>query len=81
MNLLDKYRINENEIESVKIYLDDDVPEYMDGILRIGSVLVETEDEEFDIQEFVDNTEFRSEEEIEKFVDKKLGISFSQVIE
>lgn len=81
MDLLEKYGININDIESVSIYLDDNVPDYMEGILRIGSVIISTNEEEFDIQELVDNSEFRSKRSIENFVNKILGTIIANVIE
>lgn len=82
MNLLNNYGININSIESISIYLDDNVPEYMEGVLRIGSVKISTNNnQEFDIQEFVDNSEFHSEKAIENFVNKTLGTSIATVIE
>lgn len=81
MGLLNKYGININSIESINIYLDDNVPECMDGVLRIGSVIISTiNNQEFDIQEFVDNSEFYSEKAIENFVNKTLGTSIATVI-
>ena len=80
MGLLNKYGININSIESINIYLDDNVPECMDGVLRIGSVIISTiTNQEFDIQEFVDNSEFYSEKAIENFVNKTLGTSIATV--
>lgn len=81
MNLLEKYEIDRADIESIDIFLDDNVPEYMCGVLRIGSVIIHTGSSEFDIQEFVDNYEFRSENEIENYVNKELGTTIATVIE
>lgn len=80
MDLLEKYGIDKDEIESINIYLDDNVPECMEGILRIGSVIVSTGNQDFDIQEFVDNAEFRSERAIENFVNRILGTKIAHVI-
>ena len=80
MNLLEKYEIDINDIESIEIFLDDNVPECMDGVLRVGSVIVTTVNEEFDIQEFVNNDEFRSEKAIENYVNKGLGTTIATVI-
>lgn len=82
MGLLNKYGIHINSIESINIYLDDNVPEYMNGVLRIGSVIISTiNNQEFDIQELVDNKDFHSEKAIENFVDKMLGTAIATVIE
>lgn len=78
-------------ISRVEISLDDNVPEYMEGIIRIGSVRYEYEDidntdqdekeeEEDDDDEFVeidlvDNKEFYSEGELIDYVANKLNIS------
>lgn len=64
-------------IAYVKVYLDDDVPEYMEGIIRVGSVEIEDEDgnalsPEVDL---VDNAEFQTERDLREYVAKKLGVS------
>lgn len=90
MNLLEKHGIDRENITAVSIYLDDNVPDYMDGITRIGSVLIDTETNQFYINELVNNDEFRDEEipggksaiqQIEEFVNEKLGLTTAQVIE
>ncbi len=63
--------------EIVNIYLDDDVPEYMDGIIRCGSVtsvnyLGETLESH---DELIDNTEYHSEEEMIADVAERLGVN------
>ena len=70
------------EIALVKIYLDDDVPEYMSGILRCGSVISEDEDgnELKDHQELIDNSEFHSEEALIKYVAEKLGVEIDIIV-
>ena len=61
---------------SVKVYLDDNVPEYMSGIKRCGSVVKEYETgKEVDCPELIDNTEYHSEEELIKDVAKRLKVS------
>lgn len=50
-------------------------------MLKIGSVIVSTSKQDFDIQEFVDNAEFRSERAIENIVNTRLCITIAQVIE
>lgn len=64
-------------IAYVKVYLDDNVPEYMEGIIRCGSVISEDEngDEIKDHQELIDNTEYHSAKELIEDVANKLGIS------
>lgn len=81
MDLLEKYGINREAIETIEIYLDDNVPEYMDGVLRIGSVIVSTNKDDFDIQEFVDNDEFRSQKAIVEHVNSTLGTTIAEIIE
>ena len=70
------------EIALVKIYLDDDIPEYMSGILRCGSVISEDEDgnELKDHQELIDNSEFHSEEALIKYVAEKLGVEIDIIV-
>ena len=52
------------DIKRVVVYLDDDVPDYMDGIIRIGSVISYDEnDNDKNHQDLVDNTEFFNENE------------------
>jgi hypothetical protein len=65
------------KIAYVSVQLDDSVPEYMAGIIRCGSVRSEDEDgnELKDHQELIDNTEFRSEDELIEYVASKLGVS------
>jgi len=60
----------------VKVYLDDNVPEYMSGIKRCGSVIKEYESgKEVDCPELIDNTEYQSEEELIKDVATRLKVS------
>ena len=68
-------------IAYVKVYLDDDVPEYMDGIIRCGSVISEDEEgnELKNHQELIDNAEFQSETELVNYVAEKLSVSFDIV--
>lgn len=73
-----------NPIVSAQIYLDDDVPDYMAGIIRVGSVNFfdeygeEIEDSKLN-NELVDNAEFRSDEELINSVAKRIGIHPSYV--
>lgn len=69
------------KIACVKIYLDDDMPEDMNGILRCGSVISEDEDgnELKDHQELIDNAEFQSEKALIKYVAEKLGVEIDIV--
>jgi len=51
------------EVEEIKVYLDDDVPEDMDGIIRVGSVILEFEDGRSEYcNEIVDNQDFNTME-------------------
>jgi hypothetical protein len=65
------------EIAYVSVQLDDDVPEYMNGIIRCSSVVSQDEDgnDLHDHQELIDNTEFHSEDELVSYVAGKLGVS------
>lgn len=77
----------------VRIGLDEDVPEYMEGILRVGSVEFLDENErridEEDYEEFgifleendlIDNEEFLSESELRIRIAKRLSITKDDVI-
>jgi hypothetical protein len=62
-------------IKSVRIYLDDNVPPYMEGIIRCGSVISEDDKgKERDHQELVDNKEFHTREELIKDVSDRLRV-------
>lgn len=51
------------EVEEIKVYLDDDVPEDMDAIIRVGSVILEFEDGRSEYcNEIVDNQDFNTME-------------------
>lgn len=70
------------DIKRVVVYLDDDVPDYMDGIIRIGSVISYDEnDNDKNHQDLVDNTEFFNENEIKSFVKERLNIDSTEIIE
>lgn len=64
-------------IAYVRVYLDDDVPEYMQGIIRCGSVFSDDEDgnELKDHEELIDNTEYHSTQELISDVASRLGVS------
>lgn len=73
-----------NTIVSAEVYLDDDVPEYMDGIIRVGSVTFFDEDgEEIDDiklnNSLVDNAEFHDVESLIKSIAKRIDIHPSHV--
>ena len=62
-------------ITLVKIYLDEDVPEYMNGIFRIGSVISEDEKgNESHHEDLVDNLEFRSIDALKQHVANSLNV-------
>jgi hypothetical protein len=64
------------KIVSVTVTLDDNVPEYMAGIIRCGSVVSEDEDgKERGHEELVDNAEFHSEKELISHVANRLGVN------
>ena len=64
------------DIASVRVYLDDNVPEYMEGIIRCGSVFSDDEDgnELHDHLELIDNAEFTSREDLIAYVAEKLEV-------
>lgn len=58
--------------------MDDNVPEYMDGIIRCGSVLSYDKNSiEVDHQELIDNTEYHSEDELVEDIAKRLEVNKS----
>ena len=62
-------------ITLVKISLDEDVPEYMNGIFRIGSVISEDEKgNESHHEDLVDNLEFRSIDALKQHVANFLNV-------
>ncbi len=82
--MFEEDEIEEFIIHSAIVYLDDDVPEYMDGIIRVGSVQFFDENgNEIDNTDLnnklVDNQEFRSEEQVIKSIAKRLDISVDNV--
>ncbi len=62
-------------VERVEVQLDDNVPEYMDGIIRIGNVTVYfSNNTSKDHQELVDNEEFHTKEEMINRVAERLNL-------
>jgi hypothetical protein len=68
--------MKQKKVASVRVALDDNVPEEMTGILRCGSVISEDEDgnEIADHQELIDNREFHSEAALVAYVAKRLKV-------
>ncbi|WP_335962548.1 hypothetical protein [Acinetobacter haemolyticus] len=65
-------------ITCVRIYLDKNVPEYMNGILRVGRVISEDEQgHEADHEDLVDNQEFHNIDLLKNHVASALKISKS----
>lgn len=66
-----------SSIAYVRVYLDDDVPEYMQGVIRCGSVFSDDEDgkELKTHEEIIDNTEYHSAQELINDVASRLGVS------
>lgn len=63
-------------ITKVEIYLDDDIPEYMAGLIRCGTVnSYDQNDIKHDHQELIDNTEYQNEKEVIEDIAKRLSIS------
>jgi hypothetical protein len=69
------------KIAYVKVVLDDNVPEDMDGVIRCGSVISEDENGNkiSDPQDLIDNTEYNSNEELIVSVAGRLGVDESIV--
>ena len=69
-------------IASVEIQLDGTTPEYMDGIIRCGSVisLDENGNQIKDHQDLIDNSEYRSTDEMRKDIASRLGVD-SDIVE
>lgn len=65
------------KIAYVSVQIDDDIPEYMEGVIRCGSVISQDEhgNNLKNHQELIDNTEFHSEDELISYVASKLGVS------
>ncbi len=63
-----------NKIVRVIVELDD-MPEYMEGIIRCGSVISEDENgNETEHDELIDNTEYESTQDLINDIAKKLGV-------
>lgn len=64
------------DISKVEIYLDDNVPEYMNGIIRCGSVIsYDKEGNQTNHHKLIDNSEYRSEKELVKDIANRLGVT------
>ena len=59
---------------ALKVTLDDNLPKYMNGIIRVSSVISEDENGNKikDHQELVDNTEYHLEQELISDIAKRL---------
>ena len=67
-------------IAFVRVYLDENTPEYMDGIFRIGSVISEDEQgNESDHDDLIDNSEFHSIDALKKHVADSLNVDVTIV--
>jgi hypothetical protein len=73
--------MNKSTIAFVNVFLDDNVPEYMSGVIRCGSVTSEDENGNRlqDHEDLVDNLEFHSYEELIESVSQRLGVSPDRV--
>jgi len=69
------------KIAYVSVELDDNVPEYMDGVIRCGSVISKDkyDNDLKDHQDLINNKEFSSENDLIKDIAKELGVSESIV--
>lgn len=62
-------------ITLVKISLDENIPEYMSEVFRIGSVILEDEQgNESNHDDLVDNSEFHSIDALKKHVANSLNV-------
>lgn len=68
------------EQKRVEVFLDDAVPEYMNGILRIGRVVVHDGEEAIDREDLVNNLEFSDENEIVDFICQEIGVAAYNVL-
>ncbi|KMU99764.1 hypothetical protein ACS72_07860 [Acinetobacter sp. VT 511] len=67
-------------IACVRIYLDDDVSECMNGVLRVGRVISEDEQgNETNHNDLVDNTEFHDIDTLKKYIADFLKINESAI--
>lgn len=72
------------KIVAAQVYLDEDVPDYMEGILRIGSVeFLDADGSTIDNStlnnQLVDNTEFQSYSSLIDWVAEKLELDTSDI--
>ena len=73
-----------SSIVRAEVYLDDDVPEYMEGIIRVELLnFYDSDDESIDDvklnNQLVDNAEYHSENELIEDIAKRLGLPSSAV--
>lgn len=70
------------KVAYVRVYLDDDVPEYMQGIIRCGSIISEDEDgnELRSHEDLIDNTDYHSTQELIDDIAQRMGVS-SKLVE
>ena len=67
-------------ILKVKVYLDDNVPNYMEGIFRCGSVIViDEKNNEINRQELIDNTEYHSIEDLKNDIARRLKVNMDTI--
>lgn len=78
-NYIARY-IEQLEQKNVEVWLDDAVPEYMNGILRIGRVVVHDGDDEIEREDLVNNLEFSDEGEVVDFICQALGVAGHNVV-
>ncbi len=65
----------------VTVYLDEDIPEYMNGVFRIGSVILEDDQgKETDHDGLVDNTDFHSLDNLKRTVADCLEVNNEIVV-
>lgn len=68
------------KITKVEVFLDDDVPDYMEGVIRCGSVISFDENgNETNHQELIDNTEYYDEKALVKDVAKRLDVEKEKI--
>lgn len=69
------------KVAYVRVYLDDDVPEFMQGIIRCGHVVSEDKDgNELRVHEdLIDNTDYHSAQDLIDDVARRIGVSSNLV--
>jgi hypothetical protein len=63
------------KITNVEVILDDNVPEYMDGIMRCGTVRSIYDDgTSVEHNELIDNTEYKNKQILKEDIARRIGV-------